>query len=134
MTIEELLEEYKGCSGKLDIWRRYPDITEEEDALTDSWACEHVSADFALFARRRGWGAVVIYAEEASEPLIDYHAWVRLTRGTESVDVDWTARQYHNLHKPGHDEAVLALAWPLVWPSGDTHPVAGAFGYIREKS
>lgn len=134
--LKDLLDEYKQRRVSLDIWRRYPDITEEEDAYTDSWACEHVSAEFASFASTRGWVAVVVCAEMAETPFADYHVWVRLTRGTESFDVDWTARQYHNLHDPdGHDEAVLALPWPLVFPSSDVHPVAGQFkkvSYLRE--
>lgn len=127
-TLEDLLAGFAAAEPRLDIWRRYPDISEAEDALTDSFACEAVSALFAAYAGSQGWRAVTVRAEGAEAPLADYHVWVRLTCEGRSVDVDWTARQYHNLHRPeGRDEAVLALPWPLVWPATGQHPVVGKF-------
>ena len=63
--LEQLIEQYKAWNRMLDIWRDYPDITPEQDAHTDTWACEEVSRSFADFAERRGWNAVVIFAEDS---------------------------------------------------------------------
>lgn len=134
--LEQLIAEYKDGKPAADIWRRYPDITEAEDAQTDTWACEQVSSDFAAFARERGWDAVVVFAEDSPTPFTDYHAWVKLTYsdGTTAA-VDWTARQYHNLkQESGHDPAVLNLPWPLVWAPAlrGAHPIVGTFRTIKE--
>lgn len=134
--LEALLEAYKEHAPQVDIWRRYPDVTEQEDDATDQWACGEVSRSFAAFAREHGWSAVVIHAEGAEAPLADYHYWVRLLHPRLGVhDVDWTVRQYHNLHEEGgRDEAVLSLPWPLVWSplaDPDTHPIAGSFRTVR---
>lgn len=136
VELDELLAAYKENDKRLDVWRRYPDLTETEDAFTDYWACEEVSREFAAFARSRGWESLVIHADGAQTPFADYHYWVRLIRPhLEVYDVDWTARQYHNLHEvDGHDPAVLDLPWPLVWnplPDLDAHPIAGVFDTVR---
>lgn len=125
----------------LDIWRRWPDVSASEDAFTDSFACEQVSHAFTIFARDRGWDATTVIGDEAETPFVDYHVWSRLFRGPERWDVDWTVRQYHNLHGPGgRDPKVLDLPWPLMWqpalapvstPDGRAHPVAGRFGRLR---
>lgn len=135
--LEALVGSYKAWNRALDIWRDYPDITPEQDAHTDTWACEQVSADFARFARHRGWNATVIYAEDSDTPFTDYHAWVQLTKGGMTRAVDWTARQYHNLHQEdGHDPAILDLPWPLVWEptAPGVHPVAGTFRTVKEQA
>lgn len=130
-ALEDLLAGFAAAEPRLEIWRRYPDITEAEDTLTDSFACEAVSAAFAAYARSQGWQAAGILAEGAEAPLADYHAWVRLARDGCSVNVDWTVRQYHNLHRAqGSDAAVLALPWPLVWPATGEHPVVGTFAHL----
>lgn len=131
LDIETLVAAFAASQPKLDIWRRYPDVAEAEDDYTDHFACEEVSALFATFARQHGWDAVVILAEGAEEPFADYHAWVRLTRGAEAHDVDWTARQYHNLRE--NDEAVLFRPWPLVWVPTGGHPIAGTFRKMTQK-
>jgi microcystin degradation protein MlrC len=135
--LKQLIAEYRKCRPIVDIWRRYPDITPGEDAQTDSWACEEVSRSFADFAKRRGWDAVFIYAEDADVPFTDYHAWVQLTQDGVTRAVDWTARQYHNLHQvDGHDPAILDLPWPLVWePSAPgVHPIVGTFRTVKEQA
>jgi hypothetical protein len=53
-------------------------------------------------------------------------------------DVDWTARQCHNLHDhDGHDPAVLTLPWPLTWDpvamGVDTHPIVGDFAAVTKE-
>jgi hypothetical protein len=127
-ALEELVRAYAASDPRLDIWRRYPDVSEAEDALTDGFACKRVSEDFAEFARERGWNAIAVLAIGAEHPLADDHAWVRINHDGQSYEVDWTARQFHNLHAAGRDEAVLRLPWPLVWAAdGPQHPVAGRF-------
>ncbi|MEO3931396.1 hypothetical protein WMO79_01095 [Micrococcaceae bacterium Sec7.4] len=127
-ALESLIGAYKASDPRLDIWRRYPDISEAEDQLTDGFACKQVSEGFAEFAWGQGWNALAVLAEGAEDPMADDHAWVRIRDGLWSYDVDFTARQYHNLHRPeGHDSAVLALSWPLVWVYRGEHPVVGKF-------
>lgn len=117
----------------LDLWRRWPDVSEAEDAFSDQFACEQVSERFTAFARSRGWTAITVEGADAVHPFADYHYWTRLLQGEEMVDVDWTARQFHNLHEAGgRDPKVLDLPWPLVWEADDEiHPVAGRFTRMR---
>jgi hypothetical protein len=130
-ALEGLVQSYAASDPRLDIWRRYPDISEAEDEFTDGFACEQVSAGFAEFARDRGWNAIAVLAEGPEHPMADYHAWVRIQGRDGSYDVDWTARQYHNLHAVhGRDETVLALPWPLIWPATGQHPIVGAFSRL----
>lgn len=133
-----LLNAYINADGRLEIWREYPDISEEQDNFTDGWACEDVSAQFAMFARSFGWDAVVLHGKDAEHPLAFDHAWVRLTRDGVVSDVDWTARQFHNLHDPdGHDPAVLSLPWPLAWDPAivelDSHLIVGRFATVTKE-
>lgn len=133
-----LLAAYPEHDRRLDIWRRYPDISEEENDFTDYYACKTICEEFAAFAREKGWKAVIIAAEGAKHPHADYHYWVRLTppwTDAAIADVDWTARQFHNLEVPeGHDPVVLNRPWPLIWNPelwGDEHPLAGEFRTVR---
>lgn len=134
-SLQGLLDGFIASDPRLEIWRHYPDITEEDDAVTDGWACESVSAQFAAFARDHGWDAGVVHGEDPETPMAADHVWVGLRRGETVVDVDWTARQYHNLYvEQGHDPRVLGLPWPLVWAphavAGNTHPVVGFFAVV----
>ncbi|MCC3292612.1 hypothetical protein [Arthrobacter sp. zg-Y1110] len=125
----QLLAGFTGTDPRLDIWRRYPDITEDEDEATDDWACGEVSAQFADYARSEGWDAEVVEAQ-ADDPWADLHVWVQLRRDGRTVAVDWTARQYHNLKELSRDPKVLAAPWPLTWdPDQDPgeHPFMGSF-------
>ncbi len=134
-ALEELVQSYAASDPRLDIWRRYPDISEAGDALTDGFACRQVSEGFAEFAREHGWNAIAVLAECSEHPLADDHAWVRINHGWQSYDVDWTARQFHNLHAAaGRDHAVLRLPWPLVWVATGEHPVVGRFAGLRPLS
>ncbi|MCB5280310.1 hypothetical protein [Arthrobacter sp. ES1] len=134
-ALEALVLSYAASDPRLDVWRRYPDIGEAEDAGTDTFACKQVSAGFAEFARERGWNAIAVLAEGADHPLADDHAWVRINDGSQSYDVDFTVRQYHNLHRAeGGDESVLALPWPLVWTYRGEHPVVGTFAGLSPLS
>ncbi|MET4143861.1 hypothetical protein [Arthrobacter sp. UYCo732] len=133
-----LLNSFIASDPRLGIWRRYPDISEAEDDHTDSWACEEVSAEFAAFARDLGWDAAVVHGVDPEAPLAFDHAWVRLTRDGDVTDVDWTARQYHNLFIPdGHDQTVLDLPWPLAWDKGvvgiNAHLIVGEFAAVTKE-
>lgn len=111
-----LLQAYIDSEPRLSIWRNYPDISEADDEIADGWACKSVSAEFAAFARAQGWDAAVVHGEDPDEGLAFDHYWVRLSRPGTVRDVDWTARQFHDLFAPnGHDPKVLSLSWPLAW-------------------
>lgn len=133
-----LLQGFIDAEPRLDVWRRYPDITEAEDDYTDTWACAQVSGQFAAFAREQGWQVVVVHADEPEQPLAFDHAWVRLTRDGRSTDVDWTARQFHNLYAAeGHDPNVLSLPWPLAWDPAviapEDHLIVGRYATITKE-
>ncbi|MFF2678059.1 hypothetical protein ACFVRT_15920 [Arthrobacter koreensis] len=124
-----LLEGFTCTDARLDIWRRYPDISEEEDEATDDWACGEVSGQFAAYAREQGWDADVVTAQ-ADHPMADEHVWVHLHRGGRTIAVDWTARQYHNLNEISWDPKVLSAPWPLTWnpdTAPNEHPLMGSF-------
>lgn len=132
-VVDSLVSAFADSDPRLDIWRRWPDVSPAEDAFSDGFACEQVGNLFTQFANGNGWKAITIGADLAETPFVDYHVWTRLFRGAERWDVDWTVRQYHNLHEPGgRDPKILDLPWPLVWARpDDTHPVAGTFGRVR---
>ncbi|WP_422759195.1 hypothetical protein [Paenarthrobacter sp. C1] len=135
--LSDLLGGYIDSDTRLHLWRRYPDITEAEDNYTDTWACVQVSEQFATFAREHGWDAAVIHADEPEHPLAFDHAWVRLTRDGCSTDVDFTARQFHNLYvEEGRDPNVLSLPWPLVWDPAaiapEDHLIVGRYTSITK--
>lgn len=114
--IEPLLQNFIDSEPRLSIWRNYPDISEADDEIADGWACKSVSAEFAAFARGQGWDAVVVHGEDPEEGLAFDHCWVRLAGRGFVRDIDWTARQFHNLFVPdGHDPNILSLPWPLAW-------------------
>lgn len=127
--VVKLTNDFKAADPRLDIWQRYPDISEAEDEYTDSWACAEVSAEFAEFARGAGWDARIVLVD-ADADFADQHVWVELHRERQKISVDWTARQYHNLFEVSRDPAVMSAPWPLVWfpeqrPS--QHPLMGGF-------
>lgn len=130
-ALQELLDSYIKATPELDLWRRWPYVTEEEADSTDTWECAQVSASFAAHARACGYGAVVVEADMKA-PLAGTHVWTEVQADGQTVAVDWTARQYHNLWKAdGHDPAVLRVSWPLLWrpesrEPGD-HPIAGPY-------
>lgn len=131
-----LLNAYIESDPRLEIWRNYPDITEAQDEYTDAWACEQVSAEFAAFARTHGWQVAVLRADSPEHPMAFEHAWVRLIRDGVVSDVDWTARQFHNLFEPaGHDRDVMDLPWPLVWDPAavfpEHHPIVGTYAALN---
>lgn len=136
--LKALLQGFIDSDLRLRIWRDYPDLSEVDDNYTDGWACEEVSTEFAAFARGLGWDAAVVHGNDPEEPLAFDHAWVRLARHGAVSDVDWTARQYHNLFlADGYDPDVLALPWPLSWdPSTvgpNAHPIVGQFAAVTKE-
>lgn len=119
MELEDLLAAFATATPMIDVWRRYPDITPDEDDRTDAWACQQASEEFVAFARAHGFHAVLITVAEPRPPEYD-HYWSRV----DNTNVDWTARQYHNLkHPPAAKHQDLPC--PLTWPAGEPHPILG---------
>lgn len=118
----------------LDIWRDYPDVSIVQDRHTDSWACARVARAFAEFAPAEA-SARLVTAEESGHGDVDAHVWTRVGVPGGTFDVDFTARQYHNLADKVAAGRVLAARWPLVWsPAGGAsadarvtvkHPILG---------
>lgn len=134
MPLAELLTAFQEQEPLLDVWRRYPEITEPEDSMTDSWACEGVTRDFVEFAQANGWEARA-YKVAATNPHADLHTWAIIYRDDEEWAVDWTARQFHNLNADELDPAALAAPWPLVWePAEGFHPVMGEYRHTGHNS
>ena len=123
--VRRALLAFRAVTPKLDVWERYPDLTAEEDALTDRWACEVVSRECVRFLRAVGIHADLIHAADAEHPWHDEHYWVRIP-GPQSADIDFTARQFHNLEHPPRPEH-QDLPCPMVWATNGQHPVAGAY-------
>jgi hypothetical protein len=122
--LESTINTFKQVDPRLDIWRRYPAVSQEEDELTDQFACGEVSRLFIAFARARGWKAQLIRTDD--DPEVGEHFWVRLDAGgLGTIDVDWTARQFHNLEDPDAALRALDAPWPLHWESENSHPVLG---------
>lgn len=114
-AIEQLLQDFEADCEHVALWRDYPDISEAQDEALP--ACEGISARFLAFARTRGFPAQLVRGEQADDPLVWTHAWVRI--GT--LNIDWTARQFHNLQPPPPLEQ---LPTPLLWQgTGAEHPV-----------
>jgi hypothetical protein len=119
----------------LDLWARYPYVSEAEDESTDHFACWHASVSAIAVLREHGFDAVLVYAHEAHDAEVGAHYWIRVRRAWVDggdVDVDLTARQMHNLEFPAH-YSHFEIPAPLLWPSASgTHPIAGAFYDIVE--
>jgi hypothetical protein len=135
----DMLRSFIDSDPRLHIWRRYPYITEADNDYTDNWACEQVSAEFAVFALKAGWEADVVRGTDPEEPFAFDHVWVRLTRDGVVTDVDWTARQFHNLFAvEGHDPNVLTLPWPLAWDPAaiapEHHLIVGTYAAVAKEA
>lgn len=117
--LHDLLIRFVVSEPMADVWRRYPDVTEAEDEATDGCACVSMSERFAALS-----GGTVIVGEDPDTGWSDRHAWTRVA----GWNVDWTARQFHNLEHPP-SPAHADLPCPLVW-RGEQHPVV-AFRTVR---
>jgi len=130
--VQRLFLAFEATHAAADVWRRWPDVTPEEQDTPD---CVPVSAMFLEHAQASGFHGSIVLAAAAEHPWAETHAWVRLygVLGMGGwLDIDWTARQYHNLEQlDGFREAVLALPWPLTWPGSDVHPIAGSFRTVH---
>lgn len=120
----------------LAVWRHYPHVSAEEHEATFQWACRQASDLFVEFLAGRGIAARTVLAADAHIPFHDYHWWVRIDCAIGTVNVDWTARQFHDLEHPPHP-AHQDLPFPLVWVSAplyphDTHPVSGRYGTVHD--
>lgn len=121
-------------AAMLDIWRRYPYISDAEDARTDRWACMSASRAFTKLANQmRPGSAFTVRGDDAEAAFLGEHFWSVFTPadwGGVPVAVDFTARQFHNLDGTAGQEA-LRVSWPLLWKASLDHPVAGRFGKVE---
>lgn len=115
-SLETLLEEFAG-TGDAALWSAYPDLDDAGQDRSDEVACEQMSRRFAELAAAAGLVTSLVRGSDADEPLVDEHWWVQV----DGVNVDWTARQFHNLEHPANP-AHADLPCPLVW-RGAEHPV-----------
>ena len=127
VNLGRILARFEREEPWLDIWRRYPHLTDEEHEATDAYACKSVSEALAKFLRAEGMPVGLVHARDALHPMHDEHYWVRVFG---SVNVDYTANQFHNLeHPPAAEHA--DLPWPLVWNGMQSHPVSGNYGVVE---
>lgn len=127
------LDAFAASEPRIDIWRRYPHITEYEDEATDDYACDQVSRQLAVFLAARDFDVQVTVAGEADHPMACEHVWVTVSTPAGPLNVDFTARQYHNLEHPPAPEH-QNLPCPMVWAgAGNSHPVVGAFAQISRQ-
>jgi hypothetical protein len=111
-------------SPSIQVWRRFgPDSTGEEIEQTYGYECDAVARDFAsALSAQRLRNVALVQGDD--------HWWTRVTiPDGRVVNVDWTARQFHNLERPPSPRHAN-LPCPLVWLTGeqfpeDTHPVTG---------
>jgi len=130
-TLVAAMREFPAVYRMLTVWRHYPDVTMDEDTATDRWAAKQASAAFVEFLGTYNIGARMVIGIDSREPLHDYHWWVRIDCPLATVNVDWTARQFHNLHHPP-DPGLADLPCPMVWLTGptypaDAHPITGRY-------
>lgn len=124
------INSFEAATPNIAIWKRWPAVTEAEDALTDSWACESVSVEFASHLTANGIPARLVRAVECLDfSMHDSHTWVRGHLPEGDIDIDWTARQFHDLEWPPLPEH-QNLPCPLVFAASDTHPVSGRYSAV----
>ena len=120
-SLERAVNEFFEHNEYAREWAVYPDVTEEMDETMP--ACHGMSEEFVRFLRARGFRAEVIEADQSLHPDADYHRWARVSVRDDTFNVDWTARQYHNLVWPLAPE-LQALPCPMVWTGdGPAHPL-----------
>ena len=122
-SLVQALVEFANRNPYVREWAVYPDVSERMD--NEMPDCVGMSEAFVRFLRERGFRAEVIEADESPDPWVDFHRWPRVWVKDQAFNIDWVARQYHNLDPgdyPGHD--LDGLPCPLIW-TGDSpaHPV-----------
>lgn len=129
-TLDDVVASFRAAHPLLDAWSRWPDVTDDEYLSIDTFECIQVAEAFTAHARAAGLPATVVTTAPDEDALDGFHAWTVLTLADGAVGVDWTARQFWNLHEPARPEHA-DLPCPLLWPASgvsglSTHPVANA--------
>lgn len=132
MTLDALLEQFPVDHPKVDVWRRWPDVTDSEYVAADTWECIHAAHAFADFARTAGLEATVVVGTESEQPYDGFHAWTVVTEANGLTAVDWTARQFYNLQEPPAAEHA-DLPCPMIWhpQSLGEHPISGPYRVLE---
>lgn len=135
-ALRTALRWFPGAHPMLTVWREYPHVSGADHEATFRWACRQASELFVSFLAERGVTARLVLAAHAYAPFHDYHWWVRTDCAAGTVNVDWTARQFHDLEHPPHP-AHRDLPFPLVWLSAppfppDTHPASGRYRTVYD--
>ena len=121
-SLQRVIGRFEREDADVRHWKRYPNVSERVD---ESMAvCDEMSRRFKSTLVTAGIeDARIVEASAAPTPLTDYHQWVRVGTGPRCVNVDWTARQFHNLEHPPNPKH-LRIPVPLVWlGEGPGHPV-----------
>jgi hypothetical protein len=119
-AVVAVMERFAAVEPLVGVWRRVPEVEEGED----DEGCDVLAVRFAAMCPQLGPQNVKVTFDR---PWVDYHVWTALTTGGAVWNVDWTARQYHNLEDPPV-RWQQSLPCPLVWPTEVVgyHPVLGA--------
>lgn len=131
------LREFPYTHPMMRVWRDYPMVTEAEDEATCEWADRQASELFVKFLAERGIPARLVLGEcDQQHQDWDFLWWTRIDCPRGTVNVDWAARQLHNLehpHNPVHADLPCPMVWmsPTRYPSG-AHPVIGVFERVSD--
>jgi len=127
--LDKVVEYFTDDNPLVDVWKRVPDVDDGDD----DEACDTMAAAFTAFCAEYGLNARTTRAEGFGIAFTDYHCWTSVQISpTEQVQVDWTARQFHNLDYPTNP-AHADIACPLVW-TGDAHPILGPAASMESPS
>lgn len=120
MTLDGALLRFAQREPLVDVWRRVPDIDDGED----NEACETLAPRFTAYALEHDLDARTIKAQ-FDRPFVDTHAWTAIRVADDVINVDWTARQFHDLWVPSQSW-LQDLPCPLVWVGERVyHPLLG---------
>jgi len=109
--IAALIADFAANDPDVDVWARYPDVSEAEDEHTDDVDCKVMSERFVQYAHRRGYAAQLVRLTDAPDAYVHYV--VALTDDHRQTFVDWTYRQFHNLAEPVLD--VRNAPFPFIY-------------------
>lgn len=127
----DAISSFEATDARLSIWRRYPEVSEADNQVIDTYACREVSAAFARHAATHGLRTCLIEADDCDHPRVDRHWWVVVYVADQAECVDWTARQFHNLEHPPLPEHA-DIPFPLTWNADYQHPVVGRFATVTK--